>query len=130
LNNSTSSVHNIKKQCCVYCQASKIDEQCTTCKMRICLKCREKHTIEHCCSKQIDKYLDVESCFNCERKLKEKRKMCNDCKRTTYCSKKCQREDWLYHKVVCKESQKQENQGKQTVQYINNDKISIYSIQK
>jgi hypothetical protein len=34
---------------------------------------------------------------------KVKFKVCSDCKAASYCSKECQKEDWRYHQLVCKQ---------------------------
>lgn len=42
-----------------------------------------------------------DTCKNCMQ-VCEKPQRCGVCKAATYCSAKCQREDWQYHKRICK----------------------------
>jgi hypothetical protein len=40
-------------------------------------------------------------CFHCESREKSKLKRCFGCKCVFYCSKKCQKQDWKFHKSEC-----------------------------
>eukprot|EP00798_Chlamydomonas_sp_ICE-L_P010090 gene10090-7985_t len=43
------------------------------------------------------------TCFACKKDIgRESAKKCSGCKRVTYCSKECQKEDWKGHKPGCK----------------------------
>lgn len=48
------------------------------------------------------------SCNNCKtnEKIDEPFNVCARCQKTKYCSKKCQKEDWKRHKVICKKCTK------------------------
>eukprot|EP00746_Dinoflagellata_sp_MGD_P013881 gnl/MRDRNA2_/MRDRNA2_130183_c0_seq1.p1 gnl/MRDRNA2_/MRDRNA2_130183_c0~~gnl/MRDRNA2_/MRDRNA2_130183_c0_seq1.p1 ORF type:complete len:350 (-),score=98.97 gnl/MRDRNA2_/MRDRNA2_130183_c0_seq1:74-1087(-) len=41
-------------------------------------------------------------CYNCQGNIDVRVLRCGVCKVATYCSQKCQKEDWSYHKRACK----------------------------
>jgi radical SAM protein with 4Fe4S-binding SPASM domain len=45
-----------------------------------------------------------------ELKLKEKFKRCSKCKLSVYCSKECQKKDWIRHKEICFKKEKDEKE--------------------
>jgi MYND finger len=55
-----------------------------------------------------DNNYDIKSCRKCS-KMNDggKNMVCSRCKKVSYCSKQCQREDWPKHRKACKHLQKE-----------------------
>ena len=75
-------LHRETKQYCD-CMASKKDEAKGMCKMERCNSCRREF-------------------------LKKLMKKCDGCESVVYCSKKCCKNDWSYHKIACELEKKKQ----------------------
>ena len=54
---------------------------------------------EHAVPTTIDPGVSI-SCLNCG-KIGQDLKRCSRCRHVNYCSTKCQRADWIQHKIAC-----------------------------
>merc|ERR1719419_753690 len=50
-------------------------------------------------------------CHNCHKDISQPLR-CGFCKKVTYCSAQCQKDDWPYHKRTCKKVEEPKAKGK------------------
>ena len=55
--------------------------------------------------------MPVSTCGKCN-KIGQGFPKCSACKSISYCSRECQKLDWKWHKIVCKEARKRKNAKK------------------
>lgn len=56
----------------------------------------------------------IRICFHCGA-IENKMKSCGDCGTTYYCSQKCQKNDWINHKNICKGESKENKENSRYV---------------
>merc|ERR1719421_1924496 len=61
----------------------------------------EKETGGYAKAKSAPKAPEKAHCYNCQQDILKPLR-CGVCKVATYCSQKCQKDDWSYHKRICK----------------------------